>query len=52
MSRPQKLHPPLPFTFNQVLAEVGRGNGVSKPLPKSKPQRAASSSIPKPKNSK
>jgi hypothetical protein len=35
MSRPQKIHPPLPFTFNQVLTAVGAGKGIVKPAVKS-----------------
>jgi hypothetical protein len=30
MSRPRKIHPPLPFTFNEVLKAVAAGRGVKK----------------------
>jgi hypothetical protein len=33
MSRPQKIHPPLPFSFNQVLSAVAAGKGI-KPVQK------------------
>jgi hypothetical protein len=31
MSRPQKMHAPLPFTFKEVLIAVASGSGVEKP---------------------
>lgn len=34
MSRPQKIHAPLNFSFNQVLKAVGAGKGVEKPKEK------------------
>jgi len=34
MSRPQKIHPPLPFSFNEVLKTVGEGKGMKKGKPK------------------
>jgi hypothetical protein len=49
MSRPQKIHPPLPFSFNQVLAAVGRGEGTARPAQK---QKEISAKAEKPKKSK
>jgi hypothetical protein len=44
MSRPQKIHQPLPFSFNQVLAAVGMRSdmkpGNRKPAPKPRKARA------------
>jgi hypothetical protein len=37
MSRPQKMHAPLPFTFKEVLIAVAAGNGVANSTPKSNP---------------
>jgi hypothetical protein len=49
MSRPQKIHPPLPFSFNQVLATVGSGAGTKPPA--SKPKVVATKAV-KPKKPK
>jgi len=42
MSRPQKMHAPLPFTFKEVLVSVASGNGVANPTPKANPIRKSS----------
>ena len=34
MSRPQKMHAPLPFSFGQVLVAVAAGNGVETTIAK------------------
>jgi hypothetical protein len=41
MSRPQKIHAPLPFTFNEVLMAVASGSGVSKPTPQKPIQKSS-----------
>jgi hypothetical protein len=52
MSRPQKMHQPLPFSFNQILSAIGAGNGVEKPLPKTQPATKDSKTKPANKKSK
>jgi hypothetical protein len=34
MSRPQKIHPPLPFSFDEVLKVMGGGKITEKPKKK------------------
>jgi hypothetical protein len=45
MSRPQKIHPPLPFSFNEVLTSIALGNGVEgtlvEKLPENPPTESA-----------
>jgi hypothetical protein len=37
MSRPQKMHAPLPFTFKEVLIAIASGSGIGKPSSTAKP---------------
>jgi hypothetical protein len=41
MSRPQKMHAPLPFTLKEVLTAIASGHGVEKPTTK-KPRKEIS----------
>jgi hypothetical protein len=42
MSRPQKMHAPLPFTFKEVLTAIASGHGVVEKPTAKKPRKEIS----------